>query len=138
MRALARRAVLQTISSLKQYSLGLSVEQTAFISYSNSDAAFALKLANDLKSAGASVWLDKLDLIAGEPWNLAVEQALKRCPRMLVILSRASVQRENVLNEVSFALDKQKTVVPILYQECEVPFRGDCAMWTSAGSMGSG
>lgn len=99
------------------------MEQTAFISYSGEDTTFALKLATDLKSAGASVWLDKLDLVGGDRWDLAVEKALKQCTRILVILSRASVDKNNVLDEVSFALDEQRTVVPILYQDCEVPFR---------------
>jgi TPR repeat protein len=53
----------------------------------------------------------------------AVESALNRCLRMLVILSPASVDSDNVLNEISFALRKQKTVIPVLYLDCDIPIR---------------
>ena len=34
----------------------------AFISYSREDSDFALRLAQDLKSAGAAIWLDQVDI----------------------------------------------------------------------------
>ena len=66
--------------------------QTAFISYSREDSEFALRLAGDLKAAGAAVWLDQLDIAPGQRWARAVQSALNDCPRMLVILSPASVE----------------------------------------------
>ena len=63
----------------------------AFFSYSREDLEFALRLATDLKEAGASVWMDKLDLRPGQLWERKVEEALNNCPRLLVILSPASV-----------------------------------------------
>jgi WD40 repeat protein len=95
----------------------------AFFSYCRDDKDFALRLAEDLKSAGANVWLDQLDIVPGQRWDRAVEDALKSCPRMLVILSPVSVNSTNVMDEVSFALEEQKTVIPILYRDCVIPFR---------------
>jgi hypothetical protein len=95
----------------------------AFFSYSRDDSDFALRLAGDLKAAGASVWLDRLDINPGQRWDRAVEDALNNCPRMLVILSPASVDSTNVMDEVSFALEEQKTVIPVIYKDCVVPFR---------------
>jgi len=97
--------------------------QTAFISYSREDSAFALKLAEDLKAAGAAVWLDQLDIAPGQRWAKAVQEALNGCPRMLVILSPASATSTNVDDEVSFALEEKKAVIPVLYRECKIPFR---------------
>lgn len=77
---------------------------TAFFSYSRQDSEFALRLADDLRSAGAGVWLDQRDISPGVRWDSAVEAALKSCPRLLVILSPSSVNSTNVLDEVSFAL----------------------------------
>src|SRR5262249_61910461 len=68
----------------------------AFFSYSREDSDFALRLAEDLKAAGASVWLDQLDILPGQRWDRAVEDALANCPRMLVILSPASINSTNV------------------------------------------
>ena len=98
---------------------------TAFLSYSRTDSDFALKLAEDLQTAGASVWLDQIELEPGRPWDIEIQRALLACNRMLVVLSPASVNSTNVLDEVSFALRKQKTVIPVLYQECEIPLRLD-------------
>jgi TIR domain/Domain of unknown function (DUF4062) len=69
------------------------------------------------------VWLDRLDIAPGQRWPRTIEDALDRCPRMLVILSPASVSSRNVEDEVSFALEEGKTVIPLLYQECRIPFR---------------
>ena len=94
-----------------------------FISYSRGDSEFALRLAEDLKAAGADVWLDQTDIAPGKRWARAVEEALQNSPRVLVVLSPASVNSHNVEDEVTFALDEKKTVIPILYEECKVPLR---------------
>ena len=52
-----------------------------------------------------------------------VEDALNCCPRVLVVLSPGSVKSDNVRDEVSFALSKQKRLIPVLYRECDIPFR---------------
>jgi ABC-type molybdate transport system ATPase subunit len=88
---------------------------TAFLSYSRTDSEFALRLSEDLKAAGAAIWLDQTDIDPGEEWDLAVERALLDCPRMLVILSPVSVVSPNVRDEISFALKKRKTIIPVLY-----------------------
>jgi hypothetical protein len=97
--------------------------QGAFFSYSRGDTDFALRLAGDLKAGGANVWLDQLDINPGVRWDRAVEDALTNCTRIVVILSPGSVSSTNVMDEVSFALEKQKTVIPVIYQDCIVPFR---------------
>ena len=94
-----------------------------FLSYSRSDRQFALRLAEDLKNAGMRLWLDQRDIIPGDQWDRAVENALTDCLCVVVILSPSSVNSRNVLDEVSFALEKSKQIVPVLYRDCEVPFR---------------
>lgn len=95
----------------------------AFLSYASDDSEFALKLASDLKSAGAAVWIDKLDIEPGHHWDRAVHDALRSCPNVLLVLSPSSVTSENVMDEMSFALDLKKLVIPVLYVTCEIPFR---------------
>jgi hypothetical protein len=96
---------------------------TAFFSYSREDLDFALRLAKDLKKAGARVWMDKLDIRPGQPWQRRIDEALDTCPRVLVILSPSSVDSDNVMAEVTLALDEKKEVIPVLYRECRVPLR---------------
>jgi len=97
--------------------------QTAFFSYSSEDSAFALRLAEDLKAAGANVWIDQVDIEPGQEWDSAIEAAVTQSPRMLLILSPSSVKSRNVRNEISFALDENKTIIPVLYQDCTVPLQ---------------
>jgi hypothetical protein len=97
--------------------------QPAFFSYSRSDSEFALRLAADLKAGGAYVWLDQLDIPPGQRWDRGVEDALTNCPCLLVILSPAAINSTNVMDEVSFALEEKKHVIPILHRDCAIPFR---------------
>lgn len=93
-----------------------------FVSYVRSDSQFALKLARDLREAGANLWVDQFDIPVGARWDRAVQAALNACPCLLVILSPSAVASENVMDEVSFALSKDKKIVPVLYKNCDIPF----------------
>ncbi len=97
--------------------------QTAFFSYSRDDSEFALRLAEDLKDAGAYVWMDQLDLVGGQRWAQTVQEALEKCPLLLIVLSPSSVSSTNTMDEVTFALDEKKTVVPVLLHDCKIPYR---------------
>ena len=115
---------LQSGSNLdKERALLTTIVPAAFFSYSRDDSEFVLRVAGDLKTAGANVWLDQMDIVPGQRWDEAIERALADCPRMLVVLSPAAVHSTTVMDEVSFALEEGKTVVPILYRDCAIPFR---------------
>lgn len=94
-----------------------------FFSYSREDSAFALRLTRDLKARGAAVWLDQLDIAPGERWDRAVESALANCSCMLLLLSPDSINSDNVMDEVSYALEARKKLIPVLHRECTIPFR---------------
>jgi hypothetical protein len=96
---------------------------TYFFSYAREDSETALKLAKDLRSVGASLWVDQLDILGGRRWDRAVEEALQACHGMLAVLSPESVGSTNVMDEVSYALEEGKLVVPILLRSCTIPFR---------------
>lgn len=97
--------------------------QAAFFSYAREDSGFALRLATDLRSSGVTVWLDQIDILPGQRWDRAVEDALAGAPIMLVVLSPSSVESANVQDEVAFALDEGKTIIPLLHRDCTIPFR---------------
>ncbi len=96
---------------------------TIFFSYSRVDSQFVLKLAKDLRDTGVNVWLDQLDIAAGSHWDSSIEKALHSSKTLLIILSATSVASENVMDEVSYALEEGKKVIPILLSNCETPFR---------------
>ncbi len=101
----------------------MSLQWTTFFSYSRTDSEFTARLAQDLRSADHDIWLDQLDIAAGERWDDSIQRALSSSERLLVILSPASASSQNVMDEVSFALEEGRQVIPVLYQACEIPFR---------------
>src|SRR5437016_3664094 len=94
-----------------------------FLSYARADAPFALRLAEDLRAAGVDVWIDQIDIPPSRRWDRELEAALRASAGVIVILSPRSVASENVMDEVGFAIDQEKDVIPVLYQACEVPLR---------------
>jgi hypothetical protein len=101
----------------------VEMAEVIFVSYARTDGEFALKLASDLRSANVNVWIDQLDIMVGVTWDLAVQDALQNCTGLLVILSPRAVSSRSVMDELSFALDENKKVFPVLYQASEIPFR---------------
>jgi tetratricopeptide (TPR) repeat protein len=94
-----------------------------FISYKRQDKEFALKLAKDLKAAGINIWIDQMDIPPGEPWDNAVEKALDFCNHFMVILSPASVKSERVKDEIAYAQEERKLIIPVVIKECKIPLR---------------
>ena len=87
-----------------------------FLSYSRVDAKFALKLGEDLRVAGLDIWIDQLNIPPGETWDEEIQKALENAACLLVILSATSVESDNVLNEINYALETKKQVIPILLE----------------------
>ncbi len=86
-----------------------------FISYSKTDASFALKLADDLKSAGFKVWIDR-QIGGGERWRTSILQALREANEMIVVLSPNAMQSEWVMHEGSVGSGLQKPIYPVLLE----------------------
>jgi hypothetical protein len=94
-----------------------------FFSYARKDPEFVLKLAKELRAVGVNLWLDQLDILGGQRWDRAVEGALQTCQGMIAVLSPDAIASHNVMDEVSYALEAGKLVVPILFHSCDIPFR---------------
>lgn len=99
------------------------IQDKIFFSYSRADSAFVLKLAKDLRDAGIDLWLDQLDIQPGSHWDSSIQAALNESHSLIIVLSKTSVASENVMDEVSFALENNKTVIPVIIAECTPPFR---------------
>lgn len=94
-----------------------------FFSYNRKDSEFALKLAADLTNNGLNIWIDQLNITPGARWDAEIEHSLELCSTQLVILSQTSVDSQNVLDEVSFAIDAGKRIIPIVLENCHIPLR---------------
>ena len=94
-----------------------------FISYCRKDNTFAIRLAKDLRAQGIEVWIDQLDIADGENWDDAIERALNSCLKVVLVLSPDSVRSQNVKDEISYAIEKEKAVIPVMYRPCSIPYR---------------
>lgn len=94
-----------------------------FLSYSRSDEKFALRLAQDLRAGGIAMWIDQLDIRPSEHWDRAIERAVRECRGLVVVLSPRSVASDNVADEISFAIDSGKSVLPVMIERCTLPLR---------------
>jgi hypothetical protein len=103
--------------------------QFCFISYSRSDTDFAVKLVNDLRAKGLKVWRDGDNIPAGASWDLEIQKALSKCTHLLLVATPRSVESPNVADEIGYALNKQKTVIPLMLETCDLPMRVHRAQW---------
>ena len=94
-----------------------------FLSYARADQEFALRLATDLRFSGCPLWVDQFDIRPSQLWDRTVEAAVRDCIGLILILSPRSVASENVLDEVSVALDSGKRIIPVLFEKCALPLR---------------
>jgi hypothetical protein len=76
-----------------------------------------------LKAAGFPIWLDQLDIPAGARWDDEIEKALRECGIFMTILTPASIESENAKDEIGYAIDHGKRILPVLLEDCEVPLR---------------
>ena len=96
---------------------------TTFISYSRADSAFVMRLAKDLKAAGIDVWVDQLDIPKGTRWDDEIEAAVERSSTFMVVLAPESMESQNVKDELSYAIDAGKHILPVIIKPCKVPLR---------------
>src|SRR6185369_17673139 len=99
------------------------MEGKTFISYARVDRAFAQRLSAELRSAGVDVWLDQIDIGPGELWDDAVGRALKYSSTVVVVLTPSAVASRSVQDEYAYALAANKKVIPVLRENCDIPFR---------------
>ncbi len=95
-------------------------ERTVFLSYSRRDVAMAVRLERELEDRNVHVFRDAPSLHPGEPWEQALERAVRACESFLVLVSPASACSQGVRREVAWALDERcsgglvRYLVPIL------------------------
>ena len=88
---------------------------SCFISYADNDKDFAIKLYEDLQEVGVRCWLDANELKPGDRIHDQINRAIQIHDKLLLILSRASVDSAWVRHEVTRAYEieraRNKTVL---------------------------
>jgi hypothetical protein len=78
-----------------------------FISYSSRDQAFAERLHADLQNKEVRCWYAPHNLPIGAKTRPAIDEAIRECDKLLLVLSRHSVESAWVEHEIERALAKE-------------------------------
>lgn len=94
-----------------------------FISYSRKDMSFVEKINQELLNGNITTWIDYSGIKIGTHWDNSIQDAIKNCQSLIVVLSPNSVESVYVMDEISFAIEKKKFIIPVLYENCSIPLR---------------
>lgn len=81
---------------------------SCFISHAEQNLDFAEKLIGDLESQDISCWHYKKDLKGGDDWFPQIERGIEGHDKLIVVLSKDSVCRENVVAEIVKAIELEE------------------------------
>src|SRR5260370_4497986 len=85
-----------------------------FISYCREDRPFVDRLLKKLAKLPVQPWQDVQELVAGQDWRHDIDQALRNCSLLLLVMSKVSKDSSYVNYEWAFAMGAGAHVVPIL------------------------
>ena len=91
----------------------------AFVSYAHADSEKVFAEIKRFNEAGFNVWYDE-GIAPGNEWTDEIADALEKCSLFVVMLTPTSAPRENVLNEINFALDEKKPFLAIHLEPTEL------------------
>jgi hypothetical protein len=92
-----------------------------FISYCRTDAEIVGPLVQLLHLAEDSIFRDVDSIPPGSRWRAALTEAIDRCETFLLFWCSHSSRSEEVKKEYRQAITRQKTVVPVLLDDADLP-----------------
>lgn len=81
---------------------------SCFISYSGKDGKFAERLHADLQARGVRCWFAPEDLKIGEKIRVGIDESIRVYDKLLLILSKNSIESEWVEKEVETAMERER------------------------------
>lgn len=91
-------------------------EPYLFVSYAHADSEKVFREIGRFNEAGFHVWYDE-GIAPGNEWTDEIAHALEACSVFVVMITPTSAARENVQNEINFALDEKKPFIAIHLEE---------------------
>ncbi|MDX2029129.1 MAG: SUMF1/EgtB/PvdO family nonheme iron enzyme [Blastocatellia bacterium] len=111
----------------------LDGDKYVFLSYARDDQAVAERVEAALTAAGIRVFRDRSDIHPGDNWDLKIEQALRECQSMVLLLSPTSMPERKEVHREWFRFDqKGKTIYPLYLRDCELHSRFDSRNYIDA------
>ena len=100
-----------------------------FLCHASEDKRQVTEIYYKLKAAGYSPWLDKMDILPGQQWDIEIKRALRNSRFIVIFFSNHSISKRGyVQREFKLALDTleeipdgQIFIIPVRLEECMVP-----------------
>lgn len=95
------------------------MEYDVFISYSRKDSRIVDQFVRQLADAGYRVWIDREGIHSGDEFTGIIAKAIKSSTLVIFFSSVNSNASEWTVKEISYALKKKKTIIPIRLDDTE-------------------
>jgi CHASE2 domain-containing sensor protein len=113
-----RRIHNQSIDSGSDPTLS-EVSPAVFISYSRRDKPFVQNLHSALSRLNQKAWVDWEGILPTEKWWPAIEAGIESAHTFVFVISPSSIASAVCTQEIEHAIQNNKRLVPILYQEVD-------------------
>ncbi len=121
----------------------MSAYPRVFVSHASEDKErFVNRFAVRLRENGVEAWLDKWEMLPGDSLvDKIFEEGLKDAQAIILVLSRFSVEKPWVREELNAAVVKRintgSKLIPVLIDECEVPEALKSTLWQRIENLDS-
>jgi Domain of unknown function (DUF1883)./MTH538 TIR-like domain (DUF1863). len=83
-----------------------------FISYAHSDSDVVYPIIAKISSRDALVWYDE-GITPGADWPSTIAERILNCDKFIVFISPGAIESQHVWQEINYANNKQKKIIPI-------------------------
>ena len=94
-----------------------------FLSYHRASAAIAQKLSRALRGEGFEPWLDTAEIRHTERWPQAIDRALRESDRIVLLLTEAASDSDEVFNEWFYFYATRKPLHVVRLDTCELHYQ---------------
>ena len=108
-----------------------------FISYAKEDLSKVKPIYNMLKKEGYKVWIDFVELIPGQEFDLEIQKAIETSDIFLAILSKNSVDKKGYFQKelkkgvetLEYFPAGQIYFIPVRIENCDMPLKLNSIQW---------
>jgi hypothetical protein len=96
--------------------------QEIFLSHSDRDRTFVVRLAETLRRHGLPVWYSNTDIVGAQQWHDEIGSAPRGCDWFVLVQSPSAVNSIWVKREPLFALQQNRldeSIVPLMFKSCD-------------------
>jgi hypothetical protein len=92
-----------------------------FVSYAHKDIKQVKRILKEINSLGFDYWIDERNLQGGDRWTQVITEAILASDKFLLVMSAASMESDNIGQEVQIAFENKIKIIILKLEDVEVP-----------------